>query len=110
MVFLEKPLKLSQNNINLEDPYPWLDKEDPQRHMTDMEILKLKFKLNNSILDKEQKENFYNIIHQNRDVFSMQDKIKTCPQIQVHLKLCDETPLFVRPYPIREEQKSMRNG
>ena len=29
LVFLEKPLKLPQNNINLEDPYPWLDKEDP---------------------------------------------------------------------------------
>ena len=72
-----------------------------------MEILKLKVKLDNSILDKEQKENFYNIIHQNRNVFSMQDEIGTCPQIQVHLKLCDETPFFVRPYPIREEQKSI---
>ena len=45
--------------------------------MTDMEILKLKVKLDNSILDKEQKEDFYTMIHQNRDVFSMQDKIGT---------------------------------
>ena len=107
LVFLEKPLKLSQNNINLEDPYPWLNKEDPQRHMTDMEILKLKVKPDNSILDKEQKENFYNIIHQNRNVFSMWDKIESCLQIQIHLKLCNETPFFVRTYPIREEQKSI---
>ena len=39
--------------------------------MTDMEILKLKVKLDNSILDKEQKEDFYTMIHQNRDVFIM---------------------------------------
>ena len=75
--------------------------------MTDMEILKLKIKLDNGILDDKQKEHFYNIIHQNRDVFSMWDEIGTCPQIQVHLKLCDETPFFVRSYPIREEQKSI---
>ena len=37
----------------------------------------------------------------------MQDEIGTCPQIQVHLKLHDETPFFIRPYPIREEQKSI---
>ena len=37
----------------------------------------------------------------------MQDEIWTYPQIQVHLKLWDETPFFVWPYPIREEQKSI---
>ena len=43
----------------------------------------------------------------NRDVFSLRDEIGTCPQFQVHLKLWDETPFFVQPYPIREEQKSI---
>ena len=37
----------------------------------------------------------------------MQGKIGPSLQIQVHLKLCDETPFIVRPYPIREEQKSI---
>ena len=33
LVFLEKPLKLTSNNLNPQDPYPWLDKEDPkERH------------------------------------------------------------------------------
>ena len=27
--------------------------------------------------------------------------------IEVHLKLKDETPFFVRPYPMREEQKKV---
>ena len=65
LVFLEKPLKLPCNNINSQD------KEDPCRNMTDMDILKLKVNLDNSILNTQQKEDFYNIVHQNRDVFSM---------------------------------------
>ena len=38
-------------------------------------------------------------------VFSLRDEIGTCPFIEVHLKLKDETPFFVRLYPMREEQK-----
>ena len=41
------------------------------------------------------------------DVFSLRDEIGTCPFIEVHLKLKDETPFFVRPYPMREEQKKL---
>ena len=40
-------------------------------------------------------------------VFSLRDEIGTCPFIEVHLKLKDETPFFVRPYPMREEQKKV---
>ena len=72
-----------------------------------MEILKSKINLEPSILNDKEKELFYQVIHNNKDVFSMWDEIGTCPQIQVHLKLRDETPFFVRPYPIREEQKQV---
>ena len=41
------------------------------------------------------------------DVFSLRDEIGTCPFIEVHLKLKDETPFFVRPYPMCEEQKKV---
>ena len=60
-----------------------------------------------SILNDKEKELFYQVIHNNKDVFNMQDEIGTCPQIQVYLKLRGETPFFVRPYPIREEQKQV---
>ena len=36
------------------------------------------------------------------DVFSLRDEIGTCPFIEVHLKLKDETP-----YPMHEEQKKV---
>ena len=41
------------------------------------------------------------------DVSSLRDEIGICPFIEVHLKLKDETPFFVRPYPMREEQKKV---
>ena len=41
------------------------------------------------------------------DVFSLRDEIGMCPFIEVHLKLKDETPFFVYPYPRREEQKKV---
>ena len=72
--------------------------------MSDIEILNVKINLEASILNEKEKELFYQVIHSNKDVFSVQDEIGTCPQIQVYLKLRYETPFFVRPYPIREEQ------
>ena len=46
-------------------------------------------------------------VEQFTDVFSLRDEIGACPFIEVHLKLKDETPFFVRPYPMREEQKKV---
>ena len=40
-------------------------------------------------------------------MFSLRNEIGPCPFIEVHLKLKDETPFFVRPYPMREEQKKI---
>ena len=42
-----------------------------------------------------------------RETFSLKDEIGTCPYFEVKLQLCDETPYFVRPYSIREEQKAI---
>ena len=62
---------------------------------------------------KKGKEEFLTNVEQFTNIFSLRDEIGTCPFIEVHLKLKDETPFFVRPYPMREEQKksyTKRNG
>ena len=41
------------------------------------------------------------------DVFSLRDEVGTCPFIEVHLELKDETPFIVRPYPMHKEQKKV---
>ena len=67
----------------------------------------MKLNRKDSILDEKDKEEFLDKVEQFTDVFSLRDEIGTCPFIEVHLKLKDETPFFVRPYPMREEQKKV---
>ena len=98
--------ELSVDNTNKptpDDKYPWLESDDIRRNMTDSEILRMKLNLKDSMLDKKGKEEFLNNVEQFNDIFSLRDEIGTCPFIEVHLKLKDETPFFVRPYPMREE-------
>ena len=95
------------NKSTPDDKYPWLDPDDPRRNMTDKEILRMKLNLKDLILNEKEKEEFLMKVEQFTDVFSLRDEIGTCPFIEVHLKLKDETPFFVRPYPMREEQKKV---
>ena len=67
----------------------------------------MKLNLKDSVLDEKGKEEFLEKVEQFTDVFSLRDEIGTCLFIEVHLKLKDETPFFVRPYPMREEQKKV---
>ena len=94
------------NKSTPDDKYPWLDPDDVRRNMTDKKILRMKLNLKDSILNEKQKEEFLTKV-QFTYVFSLRDEIGTCPFIGVHLKLKDETPFFVRPYPMREEQKKV---
>ena len=61
-----------------------------------------KLNLSDCTLDDKGKEEFLAKIDNFHDVFSLRDEIGTCP-----LKLKDETPFFVRPYPMWEEQKKV---
>ena len=71
--------------------------------MTDAEILNLA----DCALDNKGKEDFLAKTDNFHDIFSLRGEIGTCPFIEVHLKLKDETPFFVRPYPMHEEQKKV---
>ena len=75
--------------------------------MTDAEILRQKLNLEDSLLDDKGKEEFLTKTDDFCDVFSLGDEIGTCPFIEVDLKLKDETPFFVQPCPMREEQKKV---
>ena len=67
----------------------------------------MKLNLSDCTLDDKGQEEFLAKIDNFHDVFSLRDEIGTCPFIEVHLKLKDETPFFVRPYPMHEEQKKV---
>ena len=88
-----------------QDPYPWLDKEDPHRFQTDDELIESKIDLSDSVLNTDKRNEIMDMLKQERESFSLRDEIGTCQYFEVKLQLRDDTPFFVRPYPIKEEQK-----
>ena len=101
----QTPSKHTVNTKNVEDPYPWLDVDDPRCKMTDEEILRLKVPFDKSILTAAEKEWLIKLMLENTAAFSIRDEIGTCPYFEVKLKLRDDKPFFVRPCNIREDQK-----
>ena len=73
--FEEYFAKLSTQNVHYKrrgvekkgpDPYPWLDKDDPRRHMTDEEILYKYIDLSESHLTESEKEEVMDLVINNR--------------------------------------------
>ena len=88
-----------------EDLYPWLDKDDPCKSMTDEEILDKYIDLSNSDLTSDEKETLMDIIKEHKQAFSLRDEIGQCPNIKIDIDVIDDSPFFVRPFPIHEEDK-----
>ena len=101
----QTPNQHTVHSDNTEDPYPWLDSDDPRRNMTDEEILHSKVPFDKSILTAAEKERLIKLMLENTAAFSIRDEIGTCPYFEVKLKLRDDKPFFVRPYNIQEDQK-----
>ena len=92
------------------DLYPWLDKDDPHRDMTDEEILDKYIDLSNSDLTSDEKETLMNIIKEHKQAFSFRDEIGKCPNIKIGIDVIDDSPFFVRPFPIHEEGKPIMDN
>ena len=58
-----------------DDPYPWLDSQDPRRDMSDEEILRKYIDLNQSILNDSEKKELMQIILNHKSAFSLRDEI-----------------------------------
>ena len=89
------------------DPYPWLDTDDPRRKMTDQEILEKYIDLSDSDLNSAEKRSLYKVLMKYKDAFSLRDEIGLCPNMEIELELNDETPFFIRPFPIKETEKDV---
>ena len=106
----------NDSNMSEEDyPYPWLDKEDPRRNMTDRECLEEFVDLSDSDITETEKRNLYKLLYKYKKAFSLRDKIGLCQSKEVKLELKDESPFFIRPFPIKESDndivdKEMRKG
>ena len=111
IAFLEKVNKLDDSapseepEIDLDDPYPWLEKDDLRRTMMDMECIEKFINLDDSVLTPENKKHFQKILLKYKDAFSLRDEVGVCPYLKVHVEMKDTSPFFVRPYGVKEDQK-----
>ena len=89
------------------EKYPWLDKSDERKYMSDEEILRKYINLDNTCLNRKEKEEVMDMLYQYKDAFSLRDKIGTCPNIEVGIEVTDKSPFFIRPYHVMEEDKKV---
>ena len=85
-----------------DDPYPWLEPNDPRRTLTDQEIIERYVNLAEADLTAKEKRTLMKVIMKYRKAFSLRDEIGTCPHMEVELELKDTKPFFIRPFPIKE--------
>ena len=101
-----------ENNTNIvsdkdNDPYPWLDKDNPRRSMTDQEILEKYVDLSDEDLNAAEQKSLYKVLLKYEEAFSLRDEIGLCPNMEIELEFNDDTPFFIRPFPIKESEKEV---
>ena len=57
------------------EKYPWLDKSDKRKYMSDEEILRKYINFENTCLSRKEKEEVMEMLYQFKDAFSLRDEI-----------------------------------
>ena len=87
------------------EKYPWLDDMDERKYMMDREILEKYINLRDSCLDDLERKQVMEMLYDYNDMFSLRDEIGTCPSIEVNIVVTDNSPFFIRPYHVKEEDR-----
>ena len=87
--------------------YPWLDDTDERKYTTDEEILDKYIDLKASSLDEIERKQVMEMLYEYKDVFSLRDEIRMCPNIEVNIEVTDNSPFSIRPYHVKEEDRAV---
>ena len=75
--------------------------------MMDKEILDKYIDLKDSCLDEIERKQVMERLYEYKDVFSLRDEIGTCPNMEVNIEVTDNSPFFIRPYHVKEEDRAV---
>ena len=78
--------------------------------MTDQEIFEKYVDMSDSDLNLVEKKSLYNVLLKYKEAISHRDEIGLCPNMEIKLELNDETPFFIRPFPIKESENGCLLG
>ena len=70
--------------------------------MNDQEILEKYVGLTSA-----EKKSLYKVLLKYKEAFSLRDEIGLCPNMDIALELNNDTPFFIRPFPIKESEKDV---
>ena len=87
-------LKTARGKVEQKESYPWLDSRDERKYMTDQDILDKYISLESSYLTKEEKKEVMEMLYKYKEVFSLREKIGTCPNIEVEVDAIDKSPFL----------------
>ena len=90
-----------------EERYPWLDDADERKYMSDEEILDKYINLEDSCLDEKERKQVMKMLYEYKVVVSLRDEIGTCPNIEVNIEVMDNSPFFIQPYHVKEEDRAV---
>ena len=57
--------------------------------------------------NRKKEERRVDMLYKYKEAFSLRDEIGTCPNIEVEIDITDKPPLFIRPYHVKEEDKTL---
>ena len=86
--------------------YPFLEHDDKRLKMTDEEILRKDIDLSDHCMSKNTLTKFWKVLEARKEAFSIHGEVGEC-DISVKIKLKDESPFFIRPYPVSEKEKDV---
>ena len=69
----------------------------------DQEILDKYIDVGNSCLDDSERKQVMEILYEYNDVFSLRGEIGMCLNKEVNIEVTDNSPFFIRPYDVKEE-------
>ena len=104
--FINK-LKMEREQEETKENYPWLDPSDKRKYLTHKEILDKYIDLDRSCLMEVEKKEVMEMLYKYKEAFSLRDEIGTCPNIEVEINVTDRSSFFIRPYHVKEEDKTL---
>ena len=75
--------------------------------MSDREIMEKYVDLDKSCLTDIENKQAMDMLYKYKETFSLRDEMGTCPNTEVEIDVTDKSPLFIRPYHVKEEDKKM---
>ena len=96
---------IKEEEGKVKEKYPWLDDTDERKYMMDREILEKYIDLKDSCLDDSERKQVMEMLYDYKDVFSLRDEIGMCLSIEVNIEVTDNSPFFIRPYHVKEEDR-----